>query len=152
MFSPQNFYDMNWGHGLTITFIAFAALIGTLVYKSVTTRCDLVTKDYYKEELEYQNRIDAIKNANALSPAHIEQNNNAVTIQLPKETLDSAQGEIWFYCKSDERKDKKFVLHPNQNGEQTIYKNQLFKENYIVKISWNAQQTPYYTEQTIFIY
>ena len=30
-------------------------------------KVELVSKDYYKQELEYQGKIDAIKNAEALS-------------------------------------------------------------------------------------
>ena len=40
---------MNWGNKLMLVFIVFALLIGTLVYKSINTKYDLVSKDYYKD-------------------------------------------------------------------------------------------------------
>ena len=43
---------MNWGHKIIIVFVVFAAGILTLVTKSMRTRVDMVTPDYYGEELK----------------------------------------------------------------------------------------------------
>ncbi|MCK5400025.1 MAG: FixH family protein, partial [Flavobacteriaceae bacterium] len=49
---------MNWGTGIVIAFIGFIAFIMFFVITMSTNKKyehDLVTEDYYKEELEYQN-------------------------------------------------------------------------------------------------
>ena len=92
---------MNWGNKLVLVFIVFAALIFTLVYKAVNTKFDLVSKDYYKDELRYQEKIDGIHKANTLSSVAITQNNSTVTLALPKEMNgEIVAGEAWFYCKN----------------------------------------------------
>ena len=49
---------MNWGHKLMIVFIAFAAMMSYLAYRAFKTEFELVDKDYYKNELKYQEVID----------------------------------------------------------------------------------------------
>ena len=86
---------------LVLVFIVFAALIFTLVYKAVNTKFDLVSKDYYKDEWRYQEKIDGIHKANTLSSVAITQNNSTVTLALPKEMNgEKVAGEAWFYCKT----------------------------------------------------
>ncbi|OYZ47929.1 MAG: hypothetical protein B7Y19_07425, partial [Sphingobacteriales bacterium 24-40-4] len=57
---------MNWGNKLVVVFVAFALFMGYMVYRALSTKYDLVSKDYYKDELRYQERIDGVKNAVAL--------------------------------------------------------------------------------------
>ncbi|MFZ8343681.1 FixH family protein, partial [Staphylococcus aureus] len=54
---------MNWGYKLLLAFISFALIIGILVYKSINTKYDLVSTEYYKDELRYQDKIDGSGNA-----------------------------------------------------------------------------------------
>ena len=58
---------MNWGYKILTVYIIFIAGILLLVFKSSTQNQDLVTKDYYEQELKYQQVIDATERANALS-------------------------------------------------------------------------------------
>ncbi|MBN9299524.1 MAG: FixH family protein [Filimonas sp.] len=143
---------MNWGKGITIVFCLFAALICTLVYKSTKTKFDLVSTEYYKDELNYQDRIESMNNANKLSDASITQNAESVIITMPKEQQGvKVQGEAWFYCKTDAAKDKKIALTPADNGVQVIDKKRLTKGIYQVKLDWKDSKESYYTEKDIVI-
>ena len=75
---------MNWGYKLMFVFIVFAGLMGTLVYKSMNTKYELVTKDYYKDELKYQDRIDAKNESSKLSDISILQDKDSIVINFPK--------------------------------------------------------------------
>ena len=57
---------MNWGRSLILVFIVFAAFMGYLVYRASGTHFDLVSKEYYKDELRYQDKIDGFRNAAAM--------------------------------------------------------------------------------------
>ena len=60
----------NWGTGIVITIIAFIAFIMYFVITMSTDNAyshDLVTDKYYQEELNYQEEINAEKNAKKLS-------------------------------------------------------------------------------------
>ena len=58
---------MSWGKGITIAFITFALFIGALVTVCVRQDISLVSKNYYAEELKYQEQIDRLNNTAALS-------------------------------------------------------------------------------------
>ena len=143
---------MSWGNKLVGVFIVFIALIGTLVYKSINSSFDLVSKDYYKDELRYQETIDAQKSAAQFSAIEVAQNNEAVTIQFPEEIKDKkVDGEIWFYSNADASKDIKFKIEVDNNGLMQIAKSQLIITKYTVKINWQIATTNYYSEKSILV-
>ena len=103
---------MNWGYKLMWTFIVFAVMMLYLVFRSFQTNFELVEKDYYKNELIYQQVIDGTGRANALSEApQIEQAGKNIILQMPEEMkTKKIEGSVWFYCAYDSGKDKKFDL------------------------------------------
>lgn len=142
---------MSWGNKLVIVFICFAGMMGTLVYKAMQTRFDLVTKDYYKEELRFQEQIDATKNAATISDINIDQNDSEVVITFPKEHAGMAiEGEAWFYCKADVYRDKKIPVSVN-NGQLLIKKERTFKGNYELKLRWTANGKSFYATKDITV-
>ena len=58
---------IGWGTKITLLYLAFVVLIVTLVTKSMHQTFDLVSGDYYNQELKYQDVIDASKNQAGLS-------------------------------------------------------------------------------------
>lgn len=101
---------MNWGNRLLLVFIVFGAGMFFLVYKSMSTNYDLVENDYYKQELRFQQVIDASAAADSLSaPVSFTQTEQGVQIKLPEEMKNKQlTGEVWFYCAYDKNKDKSF--------------------------------------------
>src|SRR5688500_1998457 len=99
----------NWGHKLILVFILFGGMISYLVYRSVTTNFDLVSKEYYKEELAYQQVIDGTRRANLLtSKVAITRQGDSVVISFPQEMkTGSIKGMAWFYYAPDERRDRR---------------------------------------------
>ncbi|WP_338039248.1 FixH family protein [Maribacter litopenaei] len=56
----------NWGTGIVLAFIGFIGFILFFVVRMSTdnrANHDLVTEDYYRQELAYQKEIDAQNNA-----------------------------------------------------------------------------------------
>lgn len=144
---------MNWGNKLLITFIIFGAGIFYLVYRSMHTNFELVEKDYYKSELNYQQVIDGSNRANALlTPLILEQKEKYILLQLPAEMKNKeTTGEIFFYCAYDEKKDKKFILNPDDEGAQVFQPGIITPGNYTVKINWSNEGKNYYTEKKLTI-
>lgn len=143
---------MSWGNKLVIVFIVFAAFILTMVYKAVNTKVELVSKDYYKDELRYQDKIDGVNNANKLSSVTVSQNSNELVVDLPKEMKGlKTEGDIWFYCSNDETKDKKLSLQVDDSGRQFIAKNKISKGNYLMKLTWKSGGNSYYSEKALIV-
>ncbi len=142
---------MNWGNRLLLAFIVFGSGMFFLVYRSVSTRFELVEKDYYKQELRYQQVIDGKQEAGNLSATVIlAQTEKGIRLQLPDEMKDKKiSGEVWFYCAYDEKKDKKFKLDTDSYAVQSFTPDQVQPGNYTVKIRWADEQKNYYTEKSI---
>lgn len=143
---------MNWGNKLLVTFLVFGAGMTFLVYRSVKTNYELVEKDYYKQELAYQQVIDGSARANALSPATLQQDESGITLRLPAEMKNKTlTGKVHFYCAYDEQKDKVFGLNTTAEATQVFSSKSLQAGDYTVKISWTADGTTYYIEKKLTV-
>lgn len=144
---------MNWGHKIIIVFVVFAAGILTLVTKSMRTRIDMVTPDYYTEELKYQQVIDGKENAGRLSaPVSISQKETGVLISFPPELRNQPiTGKLTFYRPSDSGKDVFIPLQPDLQGQQFINRKLFIRGQYKVKVAWTMNNLPYYQEQSVNI-
>lgn len=142
----------NWGYTLTVVFIAFAAHISYMVYKCTQEKFDLVSADYYNQELRYQDKIDGAKNAQKLNAVTLTQTSGSVCLQLPQQ-LDSktVTGEVWLYCPANAALDFKHTLQVNKDGCMLIDKKNLAPVTYTAKISWQSGDTKYYNEQKLAV-
>lgn len=143
---------MTWGNKLLIVFGLFAALMSTLVYKCMKQNFELVSKDYYTEELRYQDKIDGMNNANKIGTVVVKEEGDKVAIQLPKEVQGLATtGQAYFYCADNSTKDRKLDLKVNDEGLMVIDKAKVSKANYLVKLNFQTGNDKYYTEQYLTI-
>lgn len=135
---------MNWGYRLTFLFVGFAAMMITLVYKATHTRYELVSKDYYSEELRYQEKIDGMNNANAVGDLILAQTDHIIELTLPAalhQNADSASA--WFYCKTNAASDRKLKI-VFEEGTAVIYVADFARDNYELKLQLTAGNKPYY--------
>lgn len=144
---------MNWGYKIIIVFTLFAAGILTLVTKSMRTRIDMVTADYYGEELRYQQVIDGRKEAQTLSaPITIDQTASTVTLAFPAEMQHiPLNGQVLFYKASDSRQDVTIPLDKHTDGIVILDKNKLHKGSYRVKVQWEANGKQYFQENAMMV-
>lgn len=144
---------MNWGNKLLLAFIVFGTGMFYLVYRSVSTQYELVEKDYYNQELRYQQVIEGTNRVNQLgSPVKIAQTNTGITLELPLEMRNKKiAGNILFYCAYDQKKDKKFVLQPDPDGVQVFEPTAVSPGNYTVKINWSNEGKKYFSEKSLTV-
>ena len=144
---------MNWGKGIAIAFILFAAYIGFLVVITLREDFYLVSEDYYKKEIEYQQQINREVNHSKLQEkptiVFVAQKNELV-ISFPASIKPSENGIIHLFRPSNAEIDKKFSLILN-DGIQRIPLNNMAKGLWKVKFNWNWKGEEYYQEQTIVI-
>lgn len=142
---------MNWGKKITLVYISFVALMITMVTMAMKQRLDLVSDDYYLEELKYQDRIDRITATNQLNSRVImELESENIKISFPQELEGKISGKIHLYCASDARNDKIFDFE-TQNNSHLISKEGIQKGSYTLKLEFNSGSNEYYTEETITI-
>jgi hypothetical protein len=141
---------MNWGNKLILVFIVFGGMISYMVYRCMETPVNLVSEQYYKDELAYQTVIDGTRQANGLSGKLVlaQEAGEVVRLTLPDEMRGrAAEGGIFFYCPSDVSRDRRIPLKVNAVGEQVIGKGMVPGGHYTVKVSWQAAGVNYFVEQ-----
>ena len=144
---------MNFGNKLLLVFAAFAGLLSYMTYRCFAVPVDLVSTEYYKDEISYQDIIDGTKNANALNGKTVVlESNGTVTIQLPAEMKGHlVKGTILFYSPSQIENDRHVTLTTDNDAKQLIDAKTLKKGNYTVKIDWKENNNHYYAERPLTI-
>lgn len=143
---------MNWGYKILFVYLFFIAGILVLVYKSSSEKVDLVTKNYYQQELKYEQKIDEAERAQALSsPIKYEVNKNEISIYFPEEMKGrKITAETLLYYAADESKDSVYNLQTN-SGRLTLVLLEAYKGMYELKMDWNVDTTKYYSEHKVLI-
>lgn len=137
---------MNFGKWIVLSFVLFALFIGTLVWLCVREDISLVSKDYYKEELEYQKQIERQQNTLQLQQ---QPNVKLINQSLEVEIAKIESGNLKLFCPSNSKMDREFNL--SSSNSQTVDVSSLQKGKYIVKLSWQSEGKEFYYEQEIFI-
>lgn len=145
---------MNWGTGVVIAMILFMAFILSFVYKSVVMKeyqHELMSEDYYRDELHYQEEIDKINNASELEEnVKIIRSENGILIEFPK-GLDSDQitGKISLLRPSNKKLDL-IVDIALKSSKQLIQEDQLVSGKYLVIIDWKNGEDEYMFKDNLF--
>ena len=143
---------MNWGWKIALAFILFGVFIGVLVFRSFQENIDLVSEDYYQQELAYQEQIDKIANSRSLNvPLTFAQQAQQLVVQFPDDLTATVAGEIQLFCPSNRRNDRSVTIALNSDRQQIIPTSKLAKGYYKVKVDWMSGDAAYFTEESIFI-
>ena len=136
---------LNWGYGIVIAIVCFISFIMFFVIKMSTDKIydhDLVTEEYYKQELAYQSEIDARQNSAELTD-NIQVKNTAagIIIHFPAEKKD-INGKVFFYRPSNKKLDIELPIHLSEN-EMLIPTEKLVEGKYELSINWESGGTTY---------
>ncbi|WP_027879821.1 FixH family protein [Mesoflavibacter zeaxanthinifaciens] len=146
---------LNWGTGIVIAFIGFISFIMYFVINMNTDKKldhDLVTEDYYKQELKYQNDIDKEKNAKTLS-ANLkwQKTENGMLISFPENLEPSnISGKVFLYRPSNKQLDFETTISLS-NHNLLIPDKRLLDGRWNIKIDWNYKGNNYlYKEEILY--
>ncbi|UKJ05925.1 FixH family protein [Solitalea lacus] len=124
-----------------------------MAYRAMRENFELISPNYYADELKYQEKINASENAGTLSESlKVEAINKSITIDLPKDFEGkSISGEINLVRPSDKSKDVKVPLNASMKGVQQISSNKFVKGLYLLQIQVKCDGKDYFFEQNIFM-
>ena len=144
---------INWGTGIVIAMIAFMSFILFFVVKMFTDdqyQYDLVVEEYYKQEIGFQDELDAEKNAIELAEnVVIEQTETGVMIDFPKnEATSIIDGVVTFYRPSNKNLDftKPVIL---EDQKMFIPKNEIAAGRWNISVRWDQNGKTYLTRKNI---
>ena len=144
---------ISWGTGIVLAFIGFISFI---MYFIITMNIDdkyshdLVSEDYYAEELTYQNDIDKLKNTKTLSEnISYKKTSEGLMIEFPKNIdFKDISGKVFLYRPSNKQLDfdttislsKPYLLIPD---------NRLVDGRWNIKIDWQYKGKQYLFKESI---
>ncbi len=144
---------MSWSYKITILYLGFVTIIITLITICSRNKEELVAMDYYAQELKYQDKIDATNNEFALKESIDHQvNEKQIVLSVPLNWLSKGlNGEIFFYCPANSKKDVGIKMQFDSTGKQFILKTRLLKGTYKMRLSWISEKKNYYKENIITV-
>lgn len=141
---------INWGWKIAAGYTGFATLIICLVIASSHQKIDLVSPDYYKDEIAYQNVLDASRNqANLAGTLSIHANSKEVVIEFPTEfNKKIVTGNVIFYSAANKDWDKNVSINTGDN-KIVIPRSDLRPTIYQIKISYTVDGKNFYYQTEI---
>jgi len=145
-----------WGHAAIAIPVTIVVVFTSVLIRSMADdkNTELVTEDYYAQEIQFQDQIDQTKNAQELN-TRLNWSKVDANWQLDL-TGDfestSAEGEVHFYRPSNSKLDITIPLELNDSGQQMISANNFEKGKYQIQVKWNIDGTECYLEKNIFIH
>ena len=146
-------FNWNWGTGIALVYTVFALSMIALVVSSFSKKLDLDSKDYYAQELVFQNQIDKSNRARSLSiPLKWVIERETIRINYPQIFAGILiTGKIYLFKPSDNNADVNFQIKADENLQQEISTSALAKGMYKIRIDWAAKGLTYFNDGVIEI-
>lgn len=129
-------------------------LIGFVIFSSFNS-VDLVSPDYYAQELKYQqhiNRVERTQQQNKNIRISYDQASRLIELEFPAGfEPEDIQGKILFFRPSNANLDQTYEVHPDHERKQYLKTDHLASGLWRVKIFWKIKNLEYYNDSTIYI-
>ena len=143
----------NWGTGIVLAFIGFISFILYFVITMSTNKKydhDLVTEDYYKQELEYQGDINKEENAKTLKQnLNWKKTDEGLVIEFPADLdIKNITGNVFLYRPSNEKFDFEIPISLSSHT-LLIPEKSLLDGRWNIKVDWQYMKEEYLYKQDI---
>jgi nitrogen fixation protein FixH len=144
-----------WPVAIIVTFALFFAGTVGLVVMACSQKVDLVSADYYEQELKFQGRIDRAertRSAATQATVAIEAASQCITVSLPaSQAGHEAHGRIELYRPSAAGLDRAIDLAPDSNGVQRLGTAGMLPGLWKVRVSWTVENQDYFIDQKVVV-
>lgn len=139
--------NFTWGHGIVVALGSFMIFILSLIWYFTSTwkNSELITDNYYEEELAYQNVIDAKNKAINLKELPVyQQNESGISVTFPSEINNSnSKFRIDLRRAEDQKLDIIREMKLDQRNSIFIPAKVLAKGNYVLRMMWKKDNEEY---------
>ena len=144
-----------WPIGIIVVCALFVAGTATLIVVACSQNTDLVSPDYYEQELRFQGQIDRIqrtRSSAAQASVAYDAAAQSITVSLPpNQVRPPVTGRIELYRPSAAGLDRAVNLEPDACGIQRLDATSLAPGLWKVRVSWTAEKESYYLEQKVVV-
>ena len=144
--------NLNWGHGLAIALGCFILFILFLIFifPMGKQNAEMISNNYYEEELQYQDIIDAKNNAAKLekTPTY-KATSEGILITFPETIkVDENTADFILFRTEDSNLDVKKEV-TLQHNLFLIPAKVISKGSYTLKLKWKEKKKPYQVDYGI---
>jgi nitrogen fixation protein FixH len=144
-----------WPIGIITTFALFISGTITLVVVASSQKVDLVSSDYYEQEIKYQQQLDRADRARALDTSvaiTYDRAAQSIRVALPANPAPGpVSGRICLYRPSDETLDREVALALDPAGIQQVDASKLPAGLWKVRVFWTADGKDYFAARPIVV-
>jgi hypothetical protein len=142
---------MNWGKWIVVSFVLFAAFIAVIVTISMRQDVNLVSTQYYHDDLVYQQQLQRKNNTEALAEKPVIAISDSRLSVIFPDNHQVQQGTITLFRPSSDKLDQNFTLSPSSDSVRIFALQPLEPGAYRVKMTWTAEGKEFYIEKFIVI-
>lgn len=139
--------NFSWGHGVFIALAAFIIFILSMLFlfPNGQKNSEMVTDNYYEEELKYQDVIDAKKRADELQEKPVySQDKAGIKITFPQDYNNSNTTVKFVLNRTDDQNlDVHKAVQLDAKRSFIIPSQVLKMGNYTLRLSWTKDKTDY---------
>lgn len=139
----------NWGTGITVSLVAFVGMMAWFATRAVNNSEELVTEDYYKQEIAYQSEIDRLERTRT-DGREVEVEVSADALHL-RFAAGVRSASVALMRPSDMRADRAFSITPDPAGMFALDTRGLVKGFYQLRIEWTDEGGERLSERTIVL-
>lgn len=144
-----------WPYAIIAVFLLFAGYIGYMVQQAARSSVDLVSPDYYQQELAYQQRMESVARTAALpAPVQLQYEASAqqLTLQLPATMAgQTIRGQLRFFRPSNQKLDFALPLQPTAGLQQHLSTARMLPGLWRVRLDFTANNHNYFVEEKVIL-
>jgi hypothetical protein len=144
---------ISWASGIIFAILGFLVIsIATIIF-SFNQDVNLVSDDYYEQEIIYQQQIDRINRTNELSEQlSIKVIDSVISLHFPSLFEgDSISGKITLYRPSDRNADLLIPISVDTTNHLYLSTDNLDRGLWKIKVSWFGNSNSYFDEKNIIL-
>lgn len=147
------FKKFTWGHGIVVALLSFMLFILSMIFYFSRNwqNSEMVSHNYYEEELRYQEVIDAKNNAAQLKEQPtVTQTPQGISIVFPVSVRpENGKAQFELFRTDDANLDIKKEEDMGDKLGFTIPARVLSSGSYTLKLRWTKNNTPYQIDYDI---
>ena len=144
-----------WPIAIVALFVVFITFLVAFIVFAARQKVDLVSRDYYAEEIRFQQQMDRLKRTRPISAEIVvayDPNRQSITLRLPEaQARRPVAGRIHLYRPSDSSLDRNVGLAVDSEGIQHVDARKLRSGLWKVRVEWRVDGEDFYFDQPIIV-
>jgi nitrogen fixation protein FixH len=144
-----------WPYAIVLTFLIFLSGTATLIVIACTHQTDLITPNYYEEEIKFQTRLDQLNRTarfNGQITIGYDAGRECIRLSLPPAQCGpGTSGRIQLYRPSTTGLDRIMELQLDADGSQTLDAATLLPGLWKVRVQWTSHDQEFFADKSIVV-